>query len=438
MEAQSPSDPPDREQHEDLSNLPTVGTRSVAIAVAIAVCAFAGLFLLGWIPHRDRTDALNAAAADQDDRPPVDTVRPKPASEAVDLRLPADVRSMQQTSIIPRANGYLKRILVDIGDHVEAGALLAEIDTPDVDADLARATANVELSNANLLKAQEDFALADTTLKRYANSVEGGGVTRQQLDERRSALSESQASLAAARAGVAVAEADVRRLTVLQGFERVTAPFSGTITARNNDVGALLTPSNTTEGRELYRIDRTDSLRVFVNVPQTYATAVKVGDDAFLSVRNHVGREFAGKIARTAGAIDPATRTLRTQIDVPNADGVLYSGMYGEVRLPLRSGHPSLVVPTSALVFVADGTWVWTVESDRARRRKVAVGRDFGTEIEVLTGLTEQDTVVKNPGERLVDGVEVRASSEPEARKAEGATRAAPTPAATRTSPGDR
>jgi RND family efflux transporter MFP subunit len=403
---------PDREAHDDFTDLPRVRTIHVAIAAVVAICAFAGLFLLGWVPRRERLKAIGEAAAEVGDRPVVDVVHPRSSSDAVDLRLPADIRSMQTTSIFARANGYLKKILVDIGDHVEAGALLAEIDTPDVDADLARAVASLELAKANLSKAQEDESLADTTLKRYAGLNDTGGVTQQQIDERRSALTQSQLALASGRASVAVADAEVKRLTVLQGFERVVAPFPGTITARNYDVGALLAPTNSTEGRELYKIDRTDALRVFVNVPQAYATTLKVGEEAFLSVRNYVGREFAGKIVRTTGVIDAATRTLRIEVDVPNQDGALYSGMYGEMRVRVKPGSPSLIVPTSSLVFVADGTWVWVVDGEQARRRKIEVGRDFGTELEVLTGLTAQDVVVKNPGERLADGASVRVHQE--------------------------
>jgi RND family efflux transporter MFP subunit len=408
----------EREEHEDFSNLPVVRTRSVAVAIAVAVCAFAGLFLLGWMPRRERLAELGQAKAERDDRPAVDAAPPKVSSPSSDLRLPADVRAMQQTSIYTRANGYLKRILVDIGDRVQAGDLLAEIDTPDVDAELARAIATVALAKANVAKAQDDFTLSDATLKRYTGLAQTGGVTQQQLDEKHSAFTQAQSALDGGKASLAVAEAEVKRLTVLQGFERVVAPFAGTITARNYDVGALLAPTNTTEGRELYRIDRTDFLRVFVNVPQAYATSVKIGEDAFLSVRNYVGREFTGKVTRSAGAIDPSTRTLRFQIDVTNADGALYAGMYGEVRLPISVDRPMLVVPTSALVFSAGGTSVWVLDGDRAHKRKIVVGRDFGTEIEVSDGLAAADLVIKNPGERLVEGALVHVSGEPPSKTA--------------------
>jgi RND family efflux transporter MFP subunit len=408
---------PDHEEHYDFTTLPNVRTRSIAIGIAVAVCALAGLFLLGWMPRQERLQELGAAASARDDRPSVDVGPPKETARSTDLRLPADIRAMQETSIYTRANGYLKRILVDIGDHVDSGALLAEIDTPDVDAELARAIASVSLAKANVAKAQDDFALADATLKRYTGLAETGGVTHQQLDEKRSAFTQAKSALDAGKASLEVTDAEVRRLTVLQGFERVVAPFAGTITARNYDVGALLAPTNTSDGRELYRLERTDALRVFVNVPQAYATGVKVGEDAFLTVRNYPGREFTGKVARSTGAVDPTTRTLRFQVDVSNADGKLYAGMYGEVRLPTSSEQASLTVPTSALVFGAEGTFVWILDGDRAHKKKVALGRDFGTEIEVIDGLSPSDSVVKNPGERLVEGARVR-SPNPKARAA--------------------
>jgi RND family efflux transporter MFP subunit len=338
--------------------------------------------------------------------------------------LPADLRSMQQTSIYARASGYLKRNLVDIGDHVEAGQLLAEIDTPDIDAEVVRATASIALAKANAAIAQDALALADTTLKRYAGT-DSGAVTRQQVDERQAAFTQAKSALEASKSNLEFAEADLKRLQVLQGFERVVAPIAGTVSVRNYDPGALLSPTNTGDGRELFRIDRTDTLRVFVNVPQAYATAVKTGQAAFLTVRNYAGREFAGKVARSAGVVDPTTRSLRMQIDVPNADGALYAGMYGEVRLPTSSEKPALLVATSALVFGPEGTFVWVVTSEQVHKKPVVVGRDLGTEIEIVSGLDATDVVVKNPGERLVEGLAVRQSAEAPKGGADGGGKAA-------------
>jgi RND family efflux transporter MFP subunit len=328
---------------------------------------------------------------------------------------------MQETSIFPRANGYLKRVLVDIGDRVESGQLLAEIEQPDVDADLLQAKASVAQANANLVKAQNDFDLSQATLKRYEGFAQGGGVTQQQLDEKRAAFAQAQSALAGAQANVKVADAAVQRLTAMQGFEKVTAPFAGTITSRNYDIGALINGTNPAAGHELFRVADTATLRVFVNVPQTYVTAVRTGQPASLIVRNFGNREFAGTVARSAGALDPATRTLRYEIDVPNSDGVLYAGMYVQTKLPVTPHQAPMVVPTSALVFDATGTKVWTVDNGKAKAKKVDVGRDFGTEVEIASGLKGDESVVTNPGERLADNAPVQVTAAAgEAPKATG------------------
>ncbi len=409
----------DHEAPLDKDALPKIRTRSVAVTLAVLLCVFVALFLVGWIPRRERLRELDRAPSADEALPTVEAAPPKSGSGSVDLRLPADVRSMQQTSIYARASGYLKRNLVDIGDRVEAGQLLAEIDAPDVEAEVVRATASVALTRSNVSIAQDALTLADTTLKRYTGITDNGAVTKQQIDERQAAFTQAKLALEAAKSNQAFAEADLKRLQVLEGFEHVTAPFAGTISTRNFDSGALLSPTNTGEGHELFRIDRTDTLRVFVNVPQAYVTAVKTGQEAFLTVRNYAGREFAGKVARSAGVVDPATRSLRFQIDVPNADAALYSGMYGEVRLPTASDHPALLVATSALVFGPEGTFVWVVQDDKVHKKPVGVGRDLGTEIEIVNGLDTSDAVVKNPGERLVEGLAVRKSAE--AAKGDGA-----------------
>ena len=400
---------PDHEAPVDKAALPKIRTRSVAVTLALLLCVFAALFLVGWIPRRERLRELARAPSAGEERPMVDAAPPKAGSGSLDLRLPADIRSMQQTSIYARANGYLKRNLVDIGDRVETGQLLAEIDAPDVEAEVVRAAATIALARANASSAQDALTLAETTLKRYTGT-QSGAVTQQQIDERQTAYTQAKLALEASKANQEFAEADLKRLQVLQGFERIVAPFGGTISARNYDVGALLSPTNTGEGRELFRVDRTDTLRVFVNVPQSYATAVKVGQEAFLTVRNYEGREFVGKVARSTGVVDPATRSLRLQIDVPNADGALYAGMYGEVRLPTASDRPALLVATSALVFGPEGTFVWVVQEEKVHKKPVGVGRDLGTEIEIVSGLETSDAVVKNPGERLVEGLAVRST----------------------------
>jgi RND family efflux transporter MFP subunit len=399
-------------------DLPKVNTWAVGLAGLVAIGAFAGLFYVGWKPRQERqADLHETTAAIAESRPAVQVATPKRAEKGGDLVLPADARPMQETAIYPRANGYLNKLLVDIGDRVEAGQLLAEISAPDVDADLLAAKASVGQANANLVKAQNDFDLGQATLKRYEGFSEGGGVTQQQLDERRSTLAQAKSNLEAAKANVQAAEAAVTRLTAMQGFTKVVAPFGGTITARNYDLGALMSASNSS-GRELFRIADTGTLRVFVNVPQNYLTSVKMGQKAFLTVRNFPGREFPGTISRSTGTLDPTSRTLRYQIDVDNKDGTLVAGMYGQARLQVGNGQSPMTVPTSSLVFDSAGTKVWVVGQDaKVHAKKVDVGRDLGTEIEIASGLSGGESVVTNPGERLADGVEVEL---PKAATADG------------------
>jgi RND family efflux transporter MFP subunit len=332
------------------TDLPQLRTGGVIVAALVIVAAFVGLFILGWVPRSKRLAELNAeAGAAQDLRPIVDVAAPKRTAAGQDLILPADARSFQETSIFPRATGYLKKLNVDIGDRVQAGQIIAEIDTPDMDADLNQARAQLAQSQANLGKAQQDYNLAQTTVKRYEEAGPNGGITQQELDERRSAYTQAQSALEAAHANVKAADANVQRLVALQEFKNVAAPFSGTITARNYDVGALMSASNSAPGKELFRIADTDTLRVFVNVPQTYVTSIKTGQPAQLSVRNYPGREFTGVVARTAGTLDPMTRTLKYEIDFPNKDGVLYAGMYAQARLKVSQAEPPMVVPTNAM-----------------------------------------------------------------------------------------
>ena len=219
------------------------------------------------------------------------------------------MRAFQETAIYPRTSGYLKRWLVDIGDQVKKDQLLAEIDTPEVDAQLNQSEATLEQTKANVIKAEADMNLAKVTLNRYldANKQSPGSVTAQDVDEKQIAYDDAVSALKQVKASVVAQEADVHRLQVLQGFEKVTTPFRGIITARNYDNGALLSAGNTAAGSELFSVQETDTLRVFVNVPQTYVTAIKIGQDGFLNVRNYPGKEFKGTATRWAGALDPTT-----------------------------------------------------------------------------------------------------------------------------------
>jgi RND family efflux transporter MFP subunit len=395
-------------------DLPEVSRGAAVVIGVVALVLLGALFLIGFIPHNKRQgearrDADEAASV----KPVVDVMQPKRSEPVINLVLPADVQAFQTTSIFARTNGYLKPLPpgIDIGAKVKAGQLLAEISAPEVDAELEQAKASLQQANVNVGRSTNEFNLRKSTFDRYTGLSQTGGITAQQLDEKKADFNIAQSSLKAAQASVAAAEASVKRLTETQGFQKVVAPFDGVITARNYDAGALISASTSgaAAGKELFRLAQSDTLRVFANVPQTYATEVKPDQEADLLVRNFPGKPFTGKLTRTSGAIDPATRTLRVEVDLPNAKQELYPGMWGQVRFKINQARPPVVVPTSAFVIGADGVKVAVVDAaDKIHLKKVTIGRDFGADAEVVDGLTGEERVVTNPGERLAEGVEVK------------------------------
>jgi RND family efflux transporter MFP subunit len=408
------------------TDLPKVGNGLMIAVVIVFVLLLAGLFVLGYVPHRERIAEADRIAADQNSKPLVQVVQPTRETKGIERVFPADARALQETSIYPRASGYLKRLLVDIGDRVKQGQLLAEIDSPEVDSQLNEARAQLEQVKTQVVKTQADFELAQSTLNRYeeAAKTSNGAVTQQDLDEKRATFNQAKAAVASSTANVTASEAAVQRLSDLQSFQKVTAPFAGVISARNYDIGALLSPSSTAPGSELFRLTQSDTLRVFINVPQSYASAVKLGQPATFTVSSLPGRKFTGTVSRNTGALDPATRTLRMQVDIPNKDYTLWAGMYGQVSLNIVPEQPPLIVPTSAMVFRSDGTVVAVVEDGKVKMTKVSVGRDMGTTMEIISGLNGTEQVVSNPGERLADGVEVKIV---EPKTPDGASPAKPT-----------
>lgn len=394
---------------------PMSGTAALVLAVATLALGF-GLFLLGWIPHDSRTLAAQSAAdARVSQRPIVQVVQPRRAPDEYDLVLPGDVRGNQATALHARTNGYLKALPpgVDIGARVKAGQLLAELAAPELDADVERARAAVRQAEAAQKRASDDAAFQQTSFARYEGFAATGGLTKQQLEERRLALTQATTGLAVAEANVAAANGERARLEELQKFERIQAPFDGVITFRGYDAGATITAGGS--GKELFRIVATDVMRVRVAVPLAASGSIRTGLRAELTVRGSAGRGFAGIVARTAGSIDPASRTMPVDVDVPNADGALLPGAYGNVRLHVVRGSPQWMLPTSAIAFGADGTRVAFVEGTRVRFASVSLGDDHGTEVEVLQGIAGNERLVDNPGGQLADGteVEVQAAKEP-------------------------
>ncbi|MBV8779838.1 MAG: efflux RND transporter periplasmic adaptor subunit, partial [Phycisphaerae bacterium] len=364
----------------------------------------------GLVPNLYRKHEARADAAESESQAiVVSTTRPVESTSGKNLRLPCDVKAYADTMLYPRANGYLKKWYVDINDRVKEGQLLAEIATPDVDAQLDASKATLLQSKAAVETAQSNFNLMKATLDRYelANKNQPGSVTEEDLDTHRSQRDQAAAALKQAQANVGTAQADVERQTVLQGFEKIYAPFDGVVTFRGYDVGALLNPTNLAAGQEIFRIQQTDPLRVYVNVPQGYASDVQINEKAWLKVRN-LEQEFEGKVTRSSGSIDPSTRTISFEVDFPNSDNKLYAGMYGQIRLPVTIEKPVLMIPTGALIFNATGTQVAVVVNNQAHLRAITVGRDLGTQLEVSEGLSADDVVIANPGERLVEGVNVQ------------------------------
>ena len=395
----------------DVKSVKPAGMGSVLIFVTGGVLLLAALFFVGYVPQRAQREKVVAQAQEYArGATVVDVGHAKVQDISGQIVLPADVQAYAQTAIYARATGYLLKQNVEIGDRVEAGQVLAELDTPELRGQLNQAKANLLLAKANADKAQEDLNLAKQTLDRFEELAATKAIPPQQLDERRAAFIQAKAALAASTASIASSEASVSHFTTLLSFQKVYAPFAGTITSRNYDLGALVTANTPGSGKPLFDLVQSDPLRVFVNLPQTSMAMVKNGQVAKLTVRNDPGRVFDGSVTRSAGALDATTRTLRLEIQFPNPDRALLPGMYGQVSLAISQDHPPLVVPSSALVVDAEGLRLALVENGKIHYRKITMGRDMGTSAEVLSGITPEDVIVLNPTSGLNDGDEVQIS----------------------------
>jgi membrane fusion protein (multidrug efflux system) len=409
---------PQTDSHDDLPKDLKKPHVIIVIAVGLLFLAvLAALFVIGYLPHR-RAEAAAVAAAEiaGDDTPVVSISLPRPAQGAKEVILPCDIRPYQDTLIFPRASGYLITLNADIGKSVTEGEVLADIDAPEVDAQLKQAEAALQQANADADKAKTDLELADRSYERFKNAAKGGDeVSQQEIDERATARDQANAVLAQMQASVEAAKANIGRLKVMQSFDKITAPFSGTITVRNFDVGALLSPG---DSRPIFRLQESDKLRVFVNVPQVYATQIKINQDATLTVRNYLNRTFKGTVTRTASAVNPNTRTMPFELQFPNTDGALVPGMYGQAQLSVQSAPQALLIPVSAMLFNASGTQVAVVNNGKVHFQQVSIGRDLGTDLEVLDGLDDKSQVITNPGERLTEGSVVKVADAPAVAKA--------------------
>ena len=326
--------------------------------------------------------------------PTVAVIHPKRGAPIEEVVLPGNAQAYVATPIYARTNGYLKTWYFDIGAHVKAGQLLAEIETPEVDRQLDQARADLATARAN-------HELAQVTAERYENLFKSDSVAKQDVDDKVGDLQAKKAMLDSAAY-------NVRRLEEMQGFQKVYAPFDGIITARNIDIGALINAGANAPGRELFDMAATRKLRVYVNVPQGYSREVTPGRPADLTLAEFPGRRFLGTIVRSADAIDPATRTLLTEVDVENPTGELLPGAFVSVHLKLSSAKGTVIVPVNSLIFRSQGMQVAVVRDNRAELVSVTIGRDYGTDVEVVSGVTAQDEVIENPSDSLTSGTPVQ------------------------------
>jgi RND family efflux transporter MFP subunit len=381
------------------------------IFVLVLAAALMVVFVLGQ-HSRHAADELLAAELGRTAGAalPVNVIHAKAAPVERLLTLPGEIRSLYETTIFARTSGYLSKWVVDIGDHVKAGQVLATIDTPELDDQMIAAKAKVGQLKAELQMAEAASQFAKVSSERWENMAPKGGVSKQERDQKKAELDASVAKVAAAKAQVDLADADIQRLNTLLAFRNVTAPFAGTITQRCVDVGALVTAGSTTNTTPLFMISQHDQVRVCVDVPQDAAGDVRVGTDSTLEVKTFTGRKFTGKVDRTSEAVDPASRTLKVQVLVPNEDHALRPGMYCQVTFQNPRQNPPVAIPAGALVLRTAGTQVGVVSADgRISFRNVKVARDLGDTVELASGVEPGEVVALNVASQVADGQVVSA-----------------------------
>lgn len=406
----------------EIDNQPHSGNSRLFGILGVVVLV---LVILGAFTLFQRRSQYQALAKETEVRaiPTVAVIHPVTEAPEEGLTLPGSMQAYVESPIYARTNGYLKRWYRDIGSRVHKGELLAEIDTPEVDQQLIQAKADLETSKANA-------NLSHITAARYEDLIKTDSVSKQEVDN-------ASGDLAAKQATVASAEANVHRLSELESFKHIYAPFSGVITRRNVDIGTLINAGNGGSTQLLFSLAQTDPIRVYVNVPEGAAPSIRAGLPASLELTQFPGRKFEGKVVRTAEAIDPATRTLLTEVDVPNKAGELLPGGYAQVHLAVHVDGQRLQVPVNALLFRSEGLRAIVVDPDhKLRLRPLTIGRDYGVSLEVLQGLQGNDWIVLNPADSLEEGQQVNVKEvllKPAAPPAESTT---PPANATQPAPG--
>ena len=394
VEAQNDVERPKLAEHK-IENHPQGSPARRWWIIVLALVIVAAIVVSGILPRIHARADLDKETA-QMAIPTVAVVHPKRGAPTQEVVLPANVQAYIDAPIYARTNGYLKHWYADIGAHVKAGQLLADIETPEVDQQLRQSRADLATAEANL-------NLSKITATRYSDLLKSDSVSKQDADN-------AAGDFAAKQATVQSAQANVKRLEELQAFEKIYAPFEGVITARNTDIGALIDSGSSGGTRtELFHIAQPDKLRVYVSVPEAYSQAAKPGLTADLALSEFPGRLFPGTLVRTAQAIDQTTRTLLVEIRVNNPTNTLLSGAYAEVHLKLPTPTSAFILPVNALLFRAEGLRVAAVTDGRhADLKQVTLGHDFGSEVEVVAGLTGDESIIVNPPDSIVAGEEVR------------------------------
>jgi RND family efflux transporter MFP subunit len=369
-----------------------------ALMAFFAAAILLGFFIMSGIRSRMEAQTSLKEATQKSAVLAVKVVHPKKEAPVQEITLPGNVQAYTETPIFARTNGYLKKWYFDLGAHVKEGDLLAKIETPEVDQQLQQARAELQVAEASL-------NLARSTAERWRSLLGTQAVTQQETDEKVGDLNVKEATHASMLS-------NVRRLENLQSFNSVYAPFDGVITARNTDLGALIDAGANAPGKELFRLAATNKLRVFVSVPQSFTRASRTGASAALTVNEKPGKDYRGTIVRTAQAIDQASRTLLTEIEVDNPTGELLPGTYVTAHLRLPGRIDALTIPSNTLLFRPDGVQVGVVQNGVVKMVSITIGRDFGAEVEVLSGVKPVDAIIENPADSLINGAAVRISTD--------------------------
>ena len=413
----SPADGRQPTEARETTPPPRARTRTILLIAVVALVLLAAFLAFGLVRRHQQGRELASSTAQAVATPPRVYVVRAAAAAIPDWSLPANTQAVEDSIIYARVSGYLTKRFVDIGDRVKAGQLLAEIQSPELDQQLNQARANLVQSQKQLDLQKANLELARTTMERYKGADREAAVAKLTVDQAVAGYGTAQASVAAAEATVVSNEANVRQFEAMTAFERVLAPFDGVITQRNVDLGALITagsPTNNTSVAPtsvsgaptgLFEVAQIDSLRVFVSVPQAFAGNVKPGLPAQITIRGALSTPVAATVTRTANALDPGTRTLLTEVDIPNASHAILPGAFVYVNFKLSPAGQRWNLPATALIFNSQGTQVMLVDADgKLRLQKVTVGRDFGDTIDIQAGLSGNEAILKQPDVSLQPG----------------------------------